>query len=140
MNIKVVKRKSKSMITFSEEEWAIADTEHFGKPSRWREGHYYIKSLQHNTIVGLLHFSIKAGVIEIITLIVSHKNRDQGIGRSLVEKLEAIAREKNEHKIYVITGEGWKSNMFYEKMGFIKTGELKNHLLKKDWVEYSKFI
>ncbi len=128
------------MKSFSDKEWAIADTEHFGKPSRWQEENYYITAIEKNELVGVLHFNIKAGVVEIITIIVTHKHTNQGTGTKLMEKVEIIAKNKKAHKLFLITGKGWKSANFYKKMGFKQTGELKKHLLKKDWLEFSKFI
>lgn len=140
MQLRVVKRKSLIMKDFSEKEWAIADTEHFGKPTRWHEKNSYIKAQDNGEIIGMLHYSIKAGVIEIITLIVSHEHRNKGIGTALLKRIEKLAQKEKVHKLYVITGKGWKSEDFYKKIGFIQTGELKKHFLKKDWVKFSKFL
>lgn len=140
MQLQVVKNRSSAIKAFSDREWAIADTEHFGKPSRWQEENYYLKALDKNNLVGLLHYSIKAGVVEIITIIVSSKHRNQGIGTMLMKRVEALAKVKRVHKLFLLTGKGWKEMDFYKKMGFIKTGELKRHLLEKDWLVFSKFL
>jgi N-acetylglutamate synthase-like GNAT family acetyltransferase len=140
MQIRRVKHKSTAMKDFSKKEWAIADTKHFGRPSRWHEKDFYIKVLDQGKIVGMLHYSIKAGVVEIITLIVSHEKRKKGIGVALIKKVEQLAKKEKAHKLYLITGKGWESEDFYKKMGFTKTGELEKHLLKIDWIEYSKFL
>lgn len=132
--------KTKEMLDFSEKEWAIADTEHFGKSGRWEEKHIYISAVDGDKVVGMLHYLLSAGVMEIVTLIVSHDRRKQGVGASLIQEAERIAKEKGAHKLYLITGKGWDSNEFYQKLGFAQISELKNHFLKKDFIEFSKFI
>ena len=58
----------------------------------------------------------------------------------LIEKAGEDAKKKGVHKLYLTTGDGWKSVEFYKKLGFIQTGELKKHYLKHDWLEFSKFL
>ena len=130
----------KGMKEFTEREWATVDTEHFGRPSRWTEEDMYIRAEEDGEIQGVLHHKINGGVMEIITIIVSEKHRGQGIGSMLILKAEENARQKKAHKIYLTTGDGWKSVEFYKKLGFIQTGELKKHYLKHDWLEFSKFL
>lgn len=141
-NIKflITKRKSKKINEFSDREWALADIEHFGKSSKWNEENLYINAVENSDLVGLIHLKISVGVIEIKRLIVSHLRRDEGIGTKLIENVERIALNKNVHKIFLITGKGWKAEKFYQKNGFVQTTELKKHYLKKDWVLYSKFL
>lgn len=128
------------MTSFSDKEWSLADTIHFGSPGGWDEESCYIRAVDEGKIVGMIHYILKAGVLEIATLIVSHKYRNRGIGRSLIEKVENIGKKKGIHKLFLLTGKGWKEVDFYKKMGFIQTGELKKHHLKRDWLELSKFI
>lgn len=134
------KKRSKNATAFSKKEWEIADLEHFGKASGWSEKGYYIQATEGDKILGLIHYTIISGVIEISTLIVSHNHRGKGIGTKLINKIEDIAKKDNVHKIYLVTGDGWKAENFYQKMGFEKTGEHKNHYLHKDWIIYSKFL
>lgn len=140
MKFVVSETKTKEMLEFGEREWAIADTEHFGKPGRWKEEHIYISAIDKDEIVGMLHYLLKAGVMEIVTLIVSYNHRKQGVGIGLMREAERIAKERGLHKLYLITGEGWDSNEFYRKSGFIQTGELRTHFMKENFIEFSKFI
>ena len=128
------------MRAFAEKEWAIADTEHFGRPSRWQEQHSYIRAVDNDKILGVLHYSFKAGVMEIETVIVSHNQQGQGVGSELMMKAEEVARREGLHKLFLSTGEGWTAVGFYKKLGFTQTGKLKKHYLKRDWVEFSKFL
>ncbi len=134
------KKRSKKATEFSKKEWALADIEHYGKASDWSEKGYYIQVTEGDEVLGLMHYTLICGVIEISTFIVSHKHRGKGIGTKLIKKIEDIAKKDNVHKIYLVTGDGWKAEDFYTKMGFEKTGEHKNHYLHKDWIIYSKFL
>lgn len=140
MKFSVTQKKSKKAAEFSKKEWEIADIEHFGKASGWKEEGFYIQAIDKNEVVGLIHYLLKGGVMEISSLIISHKHRGEGIGSKLISKVEEIAKKEDIHKMYLITGEGWKAEDFYQKMGFEKSGELKNHYLHKDWIIYSKLL
>ena len=52
------------MKVFAEKEWAIADTEHFGRPSRWQEKHVYIRAVDKDKILETAknRFSLQKGV------------------------------------------------------------------------------
>lgn len=128
------------MRAFTEKEWAIADTEHFGRPSRWQEQQSYIRVVDKGKILGVLLYSFKAGVMKIETIIVSQKQQGHGVGSELMVRAEEVARKEGLHKLFLSTGEGWNVTGFYKKLGFVQTGELKKHYLKRDWVEFSKFL
>ena len=75
-----------------------------------------------NTIIGvaLIHIIYKLsrtlGLIEDVA--VNKDHRGKGIGKSLVEKLIEIGKQKNCDKIVLNTSE--KNSKFYEKIGFKK--------------------
>ena len=75
-----------------------------------------------NTIVGVasIHIIYKLsrtlGLIEDVA--VNKDHRGKGIGKSLVEKLIEIGKQKNCDKIVLNTSE--KNSKFYEKIGFEK--------------------
>ena len=140
MKLILTKKKTNPIKVFTESEWAIADTEHFGRPSRWVEEDAYLRAEENGKILGVLHYSFKAGVMEIETVIVSNERKREGIGTLLMQRAESEARRKGLHKLYLITGKGWSSIKFYKKLGFIQTGELKKHFLGKDWLEFTKFM
>ena len=132
------KGKNKEMVAFSDREWSIADKNHFWKSGRWIEDVHYIRAVDDNVILGILHYCIKAGVMEIVSIVVSHSMHRQGIGRALIEKAEKIAKQKGVHKIFLTTGVGWDAINFYEKLGYQNTGELKKHYLMQDLLIFSK--
>ena len=141
MKIKVVKQIDKKIRAFQDKEWEIADTEHYGKPhSDWSTKRSAIIAYEGDNIIGTLELDTKAGVTEVATLLVSSEKRGGGVGTALLEKAEAIAKEHHSHKLYLITGKGWKAEKFYQKHGFIPTGTLPKHYLKHDFVSYTKFI
>lgn len=140
MRFLLFKKKTKKEKEFSEKEWALADIEHFGEPYHWKEEGFYIKAVDKGEIVGLIHYEVKAGVMEISTFIVSHSKRNEGIGSMLLQKVEKVAKTNNIHKLFLVTGKGWKAEKFYQKNGFVKSGILKNHFLHKDWTIYSKYM
>lgn len=128
------------MKAFSDKEWAIADIEHFGKSYRWSEESVYIKAVENDQIVGMIHLMVIADVAEIITLITSHNHRHEGVGSSLIKKAETVAKQKGVHKFFLYTGKGWKSVEFYKKHGFEQMAELKNHIRGRDWLLMTKDI
>ena len=75
-----------------------------------------------NTIIGVasIHIIYKLsrtlGLIEDVA--VNKNHRGKGIGKSLVEKLIEIGKQKNCDKIVLNTSE--KNSKFYEKIGFEK--------------------
>ena len=75
-----------------------------------------------NTIIGVasIHIIYKLsrtlGLIEDVA--VNKDHRGKGIGKSLVEKLIEIGKQKNCDKIVLNTSE--KNSKFYEKIGFKK--------------------
>lgn len=134
------RNKNKAMQDFSAREWAIADKNHFTNKLSWNEINRYIRIVANGKILGMLHYSLKAGVMEIITLIVDHTNQQQGIGSLLLRKAEAVARKNKVHKIFLYTGKDWDALKFYGKSGFKITGELTNHHQKRDWLILTKLI
>ena len=77
---------------------------------------------ERNTIIGVasIHIIYKLsrtlGLIEDVA--VNKDHRGKGIGKSLVEKLIEIGKQKNCDKIVLNTSE--KNSKFYEKIGFEK--------------------
>ena len=77
---------------------------------------------EENTIIGVasIHIIYKLsrtlGLIEDVA--VNKDHRGKGIGKSLVEKLIEIGKQKNCDKIVLNTSE--KNSKFYEKIGFEK--------------------
>lgn len=140
MKIKVVKQTDKKIKDFEKKEWDLADEEHYGRRTDWDSKHVMLVAYEGNEVVGTLKLRIKLGVAEIKTLLVSSEKRRQGIGSTLLQKVETIAKEHHVHKLFLITGKGWASENFYQKHGFIATGSLLKHYMKHDFIEYTRYI
>ena len=57
-----------------------------------------------------------------------------------MEKAEELTKQQNGHKLFLMTGKGWKAVQFYEAMGFQKTAEIHNHYFNTDFIELTKFL
>jgi GNAT superfamily N-acetyltransferase len=140
MKVQIVKRRSKAIAAFNDREWPKADLEHYGAVEPWDENEFRIVASDKKEILGTLHLTIKRGVCEINALIVSDAARGMGVGTTLMQKAEDLARSKNVHKIYLETGKGWKAEAFYQKIGYTVNTIMPNHYFGKDFVLYEKMI
>lgn len=141
MKLKVLKRKTKELENFTKREWTNADQEHYGKVKDFTPRKYIIVALDENReILGKATLVIVAGVAEAKEVIVAQSVRGTGIGKSLLAKVEELAKKHKAHKLWLNTGKEWRSEKFYQKLGYKKTGKLPNHFARRDFVEYSKFI
>lgn len=140
MKVRVLKRKSKEMKAFDKAEWKYHDQEHFGKEIIWDTKMYFLKAYKGRSILGTLELKVEAGIGAVKILLVSHAHMRQGVGKVLMQKAEEISRAHNCHKMFLNTGKNWEAVKFYEAMGFTKTGELKKHYFKVDFVEFTKFL
>lgn len=140
MQIKILKNKTQEMKDFSEKEWEKADKEHFGIYNDWTKKKLRLVAKDKKEILGILVLKTQAGTAYISTLIVSQEHRREGVGKSLMNKAEEIAKEESCHKIYLETGRGWKAQSFYESLGYKITGDLKKHYWNKDFIILTKWI
>jgi len=75
------------------------------------------KAVDHNRIVGILHFEIRDNDCEILTL--ASLNNGQGIGSALLDELEASARKNKCHKLSLsTTNDNLHALGFYQRRGF----------------------
>lgn len=125
---------------FLKKEWTTADKERFGRNIELAAKEISLAALDRQEVVGILQLEIGEGVMKIKNLIVGNQFKRQGIGRRLIKKAEKLAKENDCHKLFLITPKGFNAVDFYKAMGFKQTGELKKHYLKKDWLEFSKYI
>lgn len=140
MKFVMSQKRQKKVEDFSREEWREQDIEYFGKDFIWKYEVYTLTAKEKTQILGLVKFIINEDVVFVDSLIVGKKFRGQGIGKLLMQKMEDFVKAKNCHKIHLYTGKGWKTEDFYKSIGFQKTAELPRHFLKKDFVEYTKFL
>lgn len=125
---------------FNIKEWHGVDVEHYGRPVEWNQKDFLFKATDGDQIVGTISGEHESGVLYVYSLIVAADKRGQGIGKALMEKAEEFGKEFKAHKIHLMTGSDWKSNKFYESLGFTKVADLPQHHFKKDFVVYNKFI
>lgn len=140
INIQIVDTISPDAIKFVKEEWTKADIPHFGHVVNWKKEKKVLQAMDENKIVGILELIMQAGVMYIDELIVAEIHHGEGVGKTLMEKAEEIAKVNNMHKIYLDTGKNWPAVKFYEALGYEKTGEFPKHLEGVDYVIFSKFL
>lgn len=138
---KIVKVKAKETKIFEEKEWHKIDIENYGrKIDEYIQKDFYFKAIENNKIVGTIKGKFEMGVIFVAELIVAEKYRGNKLGEKLIKKAIKFGKKYGAHKIYLYTGCGWRSNEFYKKIGFRKTGMLLNHFFNKDFNIYEKLI
>lgn len=135
-----LKRKSKAFKRFWDEEWAVADKEHYGKVVEWQEKKLLLKLTDRGKIIGTLTGKIEAGVAYIGSIIIAKDKREQGLGAKLMKEAEKIAKKFGAHKIYLVTGKDWEAVSFYRSLGYQVTAKLPNHYMHKDFIEMTKFL
>jgi len=138
IKIKTYKTKRKDVAEFKKTEWREADIELYGSPIDWFEEKRQLVAYDDSSIVGELSLVITSYVAYVKTVIVKKGVRNKKVGEKLMLKAEKLAKEFNCHKIYLQTGSDWPAIGFYEKLGYRKTGEHKNHYFKHDFYIYSK--
>lgn len=141
IKIKTYKTKRKDVTEFKETEWHKADQELYGEPIEWFDEKRQLAAFDENgNVIGELTISFTSHVAHIKTLIVKKELRGRGIGEKLMAEAENLAKDFKCHKIYLETGNDWEARGFYEKLGYEKTGKLKNHFFGRDFWIYSKYI
>jgi PhnO protein len=109
---------------FNMQDFEIAFTSKLNNSSN-----YYIVCIEDNKIIGFLglhidyqlHHVAKVAMIE--ELVVSNKNRSQGVGKLLLEKAIQYARENNCEVIELTSSfPRERAHQFYIKNGFEKSG------------------
>lgn len=141
MRLIASQKKSPAMQEFGKKEWEKSDKKHFGTTDfEWKERNTYIRAQEGNKILGIIHLKTVGGVGEIVSFIVGFDYHRKGVGTKLMRAAEALAKKQNCHKIFLVTGDGWEAEKFYQKMGFKQIAKLPNHYLKRDFVEFTKFL
>lgn len=136
--LRILKTTRKQIKVFNEKEWHGVDFEHYGKVVDWKEKNFIYKAVENEKIVGTISGKFEAGVLYIGGVIVAADKRGSGIGEQLFKKAEGFGKKIGAHKAWLVTGEGWKSEEFYKKIGYIQAGILKNHNFHKDFSIYEK--
>ena len=139
--IKIIKlkEKSKELKKFEKIQWEFADIEHYGQ-ELWKAKRFIFTAEEKGKIVGFVGFEIAAGVCHIESLLIAKDKRRLGIGKTLMEKAEKMARKLKVHKIFLTTGKNWKSTKFYDLLGYRVAVTFQNHYGHQDFVQYTKFL
>ncbi len=140
MKFSLTQKKLKDIEQFHNNAWREQDNEYFGKKFYWKHEEYTLALKEKKTVLGVIKFAIDEDVVFVSSLIVDKSYRGEGVGKKLMEEMEKFAKENGCHKVHLYTGKGWPTEKFYKRLGYEKTSELKKHYLKRDFVEYSKFL
>lgn len=142
MEIIVLKeeKKESDIKKFMDEEWKKWDLEHYGEQINFITEKFSLKATENEAIIGALIFKIDGRVAFIDELIVAFDRQGEGIGEKLILKAESIAKEYNCHKVQLHTGVNWRARKFYERVGYKKTNNLPDQYLRRDFVEYTKYL
>ncbi len=140
LKIQKLQRSTEEIYSFQKHEWEISDTNDYGKAIDWRKEKRLLKATENKEIAGVLEFTIQAGVMRIESLVVKNDKKRKGIGTALMSKAEEIAKSFKTHKIFLQTSKSDRTSKFYKSLGFLITGELRDHHAHQDYLIYSKFI
>jgi ribosomal protein S18 acetylase RimI-like enzyme len=140
VTIKITKKATPLVSSFSNKVWKTADLQYSGRIINWKKEVRFIHAYTNKQLVGLIELTMEAGVMIILDLAIDYTYQNQGIGTILMHRAEKLAKQHKVHKISLETGKTWKVRKFYEKLGYIKTGDLLMHFAKQDYVQYSKFL
>jgi len=138
--ITISKSSSEEIKAFNQAEWIASDLAYYGQSTGWIKEGYIFKAEEDGKLIGSIEGNYEEGVLYIEDVIVLKEKRGLGVGKMLVENAQKYAKERGGHKMYLITGKTWEVRKFYESMGFINTGEFKNHFRNVDFVIYEKSI
>lgn len=138
--IKIQKSTKKGISALSDKLWGDAIAKHYGSQVSWIEKDFIFNATENQETIGIVEGKFEAGVLYINDLAVAEDYRGKGIGKALLRKAEDFGKKIGAHKAYLITGDGWDVEKFYQNNGYKKTGSLLNHFLHKDFVIYEKII
>ena len=126
---------------FKEEQWPIADKEHYGdKILNFSNPKYTILAKEDDQIVGFICMEIDMGVAIINDLLVHNEFQRKGIASALMQKAEEKAKEEECHILKLETGDDWGAKNFYETQGYTVIANLKQYYDKRDFVLMEKRI
>jgi ribosomal protein S18 acetylase RimI-like enzyme len=96
---------------------------------------------ENKEVAGLARGREVAGVCDLRFLGVKKEHRDKGIGTSLLKKLIEVAKERNAHKVWLLTSPRLLPAVkLYISNGFVPEGMLRKHSHGLDMIIYSKLL
>lgn len=105
-----------------------------------RKDYNFCAKNEGGEIVGVIEMNIQADLANITTLLVSAKTRRRGVGRELMNRVEALATEEGCKKIWLETNEGWEAERFYLQAGYKIEAKLERHILNQTSLVLVKFL
>lgn len=104
MNITISQTTENEVEAFEREAWKPEDLIHYGGVSwdEWAPKLFTFKVEEEGNIIGVASGNCIARVVFLDRLIVSADQRGGGIGKMLLEKVEAHAKFLGAHKIYFL--------------------------------------
>lgn len=139
MILKVNKKVLKRVGKFEKAEWHKLDQKHYGKPIvSYMDKDFHFMATDGEGIIGIIKGKFELGVVDVSSLIVAEKRREQGVGKALLAKAERSGKKLGCHKVYLFTGSDWRANKFYQSLGFRKTGQMQNFYHHRDFNIYEK--
>lgn len=138
--VKIIEVDKEMAIDFNEAEWQEVNNVHFGPELRWNTTHFAFKATEKGKTVGLIFGKHESGTVYVSNIIVSKEQRRKGIGTVLMNKAENFGKKFGDHKIWLISGEHYPEDPFFEKLGFKKEAFLPNLFFHKDFIVYTKEI
>lgn len=139
--IQIKQATKKEVQMFGKKEWPKLDVMHYGKPNiKWVTKEFKYKIIKEGVIAGIITGKVHGRVVYIDELLIAESERGTGLGKQLIDIVTALGKKYRCHKLYLITGKDWPSNIFYLKQGFVKTADLPDHHLHHDFVAYQKKI
>lgn len=91
-------------------------------------------------LVGSARIEIGGGLFRIRAFILKEEYRGKGIGTKTMKKLEALAKEKGCHKMWLITNPNLRVVGLYTRLGWEVEALLKKNVAKQDELLMVKFI
>jgi len=109
-------------------------------PVVWHEQQHELAALERGAVVGVLGLRIAASLAHVDSLIVAPKRRRRGVGRSLLEQAESLAKYYNCHKITLQTPVEGAARAFFDACGYKLEAVLPQHTWKRDVAVFRKFL
>lgn len=130
-----------ALSAFKDREWPAADLAHFGTLEMDFEKHpFTLVAREGDAIAGYVKATLDMGALYIDGILVAAGYQGRGIGKRLMDAAEQEGRRRGAHKVWLQTGADWDARFLYERLGYERTGILKEQYARKDFLIYEKFL
>lgn len=136
--VKIIKAAKKDSL---EKEWQHLISIKYGKNKNWVEKCFRFKAVDDNRrTIGTVEGKYESGCVYVAALMTAENSRGKGVGTMLLKKVEEFGKKLGAHRIWLLTGENWLSNIFYKKLGFKRIARFPDFYFHKDFVVYTRLI